>query len=1400
MNGWMPIVGLEASTHTSRTDRAVFFHSGTDAMSSGRPRFVHLHLHSEYSLLDGGNRIDALVERVKNLGMDAVAVTDHGNLHGAIEFYTRARAAGVKPILGIEAYVAPGDRRDRSPTGIADGGFHLVLLAENLTGWGNLLRLSSDAFLQGFYYKPRMDKSTLAERADGLIAINGHLGSSIAHWLLQYEQTGRGEHWQQAVEEARWHAATFGVNERGEPRFFIELQRNDVPEQERINPHLVRLARELNLPLVCDNDAHFLKADDWDTHDTLCCISMQKMKSETDRIRYPAALYVKSPEQMAELFADLPEAVDNAGRIADRCNVDLAFGANHAPVVKIVSDLLTTGAAPLAPPPSSPGSGVGSEGLSGPDIATIIRAFACDHPVGSNEWYNAFCAQFRLEPYDAERDGESRDELKRRCDLALRLLAEAGAIWRYGANGVTPEIRERLDRELTILADKLISAYFLIVWDFVNWARQRGIPANARGSGVGTMVGYVLGLSNACPVRYGLLFERFTDPDRTEYPDIDIDLCQDGRQDVINYVRQKYGHVAQIITFGRLKARAAIKDVARVMGFTPDEGQRLANLVPDELNITLEEALEKEPNLREAVQEPRVRQVIDHARALEDHARHAGVHAAGVVIATQPLDTIVPLCRVSGGEEAVTQWDGPTCEKVGLLKMDFLGLRTISTIERAKRIIRETLPEEAIWRAVGKERDQGIEASRHQGTEASRHVKHRALDPRTLDPLMPRSLDAPFPHPLDLDRLTFDDQRVFELFRRGDTSGVFQFESGGMRNLLVDMKPDRLEDLIAANALFRPGPMDLIPQYNHRKHGREPVPAMHEIVERYTGETYGIMVYQEQVMQIVHALGGIPLRAAYSLIKAISKKKQKDIDAVRPRFIEGAREKGLSKKDADDLFDLILKFAGYGFNKSHSTGYAIIAYQTAYLKTYFPNQYMAAVLTYESQARKVEDWAPYLDDCRRTYFPDHTPERPHVGVEVLPPDINLSAADFTVVFGPDEPRDHLHGHVRFGLRAIKGAGNAAIRSIIGEREANGPYASLFDFCERVDLRGVNKATIEALIKCGAFDSVHGRDARAALVASIEDAMRSGQQRAVDRKHGQSTFFDAFVPPAEVEVKPAALRSVKPWSPAEALQFEKDVLGFHASGHPLDMHRRVLEAFGSHSAAELASLPADTPVVVGGLLTRLKQTVVKSGQNAGARMAWVGLQGRTATIEGVVFSDAYAKFAPLLQADAVVFLIGRVDRKRAEPGLVVDRVVPVEAAAEQLATAIELDVDAERRSPEAMEPTLEALREALMDAASIGGSGGRAAEVLIHLHVDRKRVTLRPSMLRVSPSSTLTARLEQLLGRERVRYRGGAAASYLPPRGGGNATRRNGYALNGNGRSNGAAASGTGEVCASIDRY
>ncbi len=1221
--------------------------SGTGRGSSPDKPFVHLHLHSEYSLLDGGNRVDKLVNRVAELGMDAVAVTDHGNLHAAVHFYQTAKRRGIKPIMGVEAYVAPGDRKDRSPTGVQDGGFHLVLLAENQKGWQNLLHLCSEAYLTGFYYKPRMDRELLEAHSEGLIAINGHLGSELAYHLFRYEKSGgqAGEHYASAVEVAQWHQRVFAPVEAG-PRFFVELQHH-VPEQIAINKHLIRLARELELPLVCDNDSHFLLAEDHNAHDTLICISTGKLKSDEQRMKYTPELYVKSPEQMWELFATEAynnEEIGEAGReslrntaaIAERCNVELPVGENYAPVVIVET-------------PEADSLPAHDDAAFGGDLTA---------------WFKEVCTRFELKP--ATDPELAQESLVAECDRALRMMCEAGMVWRYGPGitahrhaliegeaGVshrrdacaTEEEREafdkwaRLNRELKILSDKLISAYFLIVWDFVNWGRQRGIPSLARGSGVGTMTGYVLGLSNACPVHFGLLFERFTDPDRKEYPDIDIDLCQNGRGEVIRYVREKYGHVAQIITFGTLKARAAIRDVCRVHEVPLGEADRLAKLIPEQLNITLDQALKAAPDLKKEYEtNDTVRTVIDTARVLEGQARHASVHAAGVIVATVPLDTVVPLYKQSTSEDVITQWDGPTCESMGLLKMDFLGLRTLSVIERARELIRQTLPEAAVWAAVGRDRADGKSDGGNGGNGGA--------------------------HPLDLDRLAHDDPAVFKMFERGDTTGVFQFESGGMRRLLQEMKPDRLEDLIAANALFRPGPMDLIPDYNRRKHGEDAVPKIHPIVDRFTEATYGVMVYQEQVMQIVHELGGIPLRAAYGLIKAISKKKAKVINAERPKFIEGAQAKGLSQEKADELFELILKFAGYGFNKSHSTGYAIVAYQTAYLKTYFPRQYMAAFLTFESQAQKVSDWIPYLEDCRRTWTVDPktgTPDKQ--GLEVRAPAINSSGAAFEVVFDEGEEPSAASGHIRFGLTAIKGVGGRAIEGIIAERNECGGFTSIHDFCERCMARTqglINRSLVEAIIKSGSFDTIHGRDARSSLIATTEGALSAGQRAAADAASGQGALFGGDDAPKAVASADQSLASATVWSEAETLKQEKETLGFYVSSHPLESWKAWAQLFATHDVAGARELPQDTRVNVPAIVQSVRTIVLKQGKSIGRKMAIVTIEDLAGTMDAVLFAESFGNYGHLIEGDEPIFVLGRVDLKRGDPQIVVDALAPISA--------------------------------------------------------------------------------------------------------------------------------------------
>ena len=817
--------------------------------------FIHLHLHSQYSLLDGAITFEKLFARCKELGMDSVAVTDHGNMFGAVEFYTKALASHIKPIIGIEAYIAPKSRLDRTKTSISDAAYHLVLLAQNNTGYQNLLKLATVGYTEGFYYRPRIDKQILAELNEGLIAT-----SACPKGELAVQLAGGDEKAAQAVVES--YLKIFGPE-----RFFVEIQSHE-GDDPNICKGLVDLANKLGVGLVATNDVHFLAEDDHEAHNCLCAISTGKKASDPDRLIYPADVFLKSPEQMRHLFPDWPQACDNTLTIAQRCNVEIDLKHRHAPRF---------------------------------------------HPA----------------------DGSTPEQfLTKLCyEKAQQIYGPSTSLGAVSLSNrkIDGKIKERLDRELNVIESKGFASYFLIVWDFCNYAHQQNIPVGARGSAVGTLVGYCLGLCDVDPLKYNLLFERFMDPQRNEMPDIDIDICQAGRSRIIDYVRQKYGHVAQIITFGTMKARAVIRDICRVLDVPLSEADRLAKLVPESLNMTLDTALKTEPQLKQAYEkDPQTKKVIDISKKLEGLARHASVHAAGVVIADHPLTNFIPLYKPPGTEDVVTQFEGPMVEKVGLLKMDFLGLKTLSVLERARQLVEQI------------------------------HGKK-----------------------INLEEIDLADPKVFALFAAGKTKGVFQFESGGMQDLLIKMKPDRLGDLIAANALYRPGPMTLIGDYNDRKHGAKwtlPHPIMKEVLE----ETYGIMVYQEQVMQICNLLGDIPLREAYTLIKAISKKQAKTITKEKERFIAGSVAKGLKKQQAEQIFELIERFAGYGFNKSHSTRYSIIAYQTAYMKVYWPVEYMAALLTYEmSDTDKVVE---YIAECT------------NMGVEVTAPDINESGVDFTPLY------------------------------------------------------------------------------------------------------------------------------------------------------------------------------------------------------------------------------------------------------------------------------------------------------------------------------------------------------------------------------------------------------------------
>ena len=1144
--------------------------------------FAHLHCHTHYSLLDGANRIEDLLDRCKQLGMKSLAITDHGNLFGAIEFYTAALKRGIKPIIGCEFYMAPGDRRDREARGMREASYHLVVLAKNRKGYQNLLKLASVAYLEGFYYRPRIDRQVLAEHAEGLICISGHMGTELASPIIAGDK-GRAR-----------QAAEFYRDLLGRDNFFIELQRFGQPGQEQLTTELMALAREVDVDVVATNDVHYLTQDEAFVHEVMVCINTGKTLQSTERMKMETdQLYLKSPDEMHELFSDIPEACANTVRVARACNVDLDFSKRHAPVFR---------------------------------------------------------------PPEGKTDNEH-----------LRELVYAGAEVRYGQ--ITQEIRERIDYELKVIGSKGFSSYFLIVHDVVKHARSRGIPAGARGSGCSTVVGYCLGISAPDPLRYELYFERFMDPERDEMPDIDIDICQSGRGEVIEYVRRKYGHVAQIITFGTLRARAAIRDVCRVLAVPLAEADRIAKLIPATVNITINRALEQEPDLKKQYQQDETsRKVIDIAKRLEGLARHASVHAAGVVIADQPLERFLPLYKAPDSDVVVTQFDGNTVDKIGLLKMDFLGLRTLTTLERARQLVQA---------------DHGVQ--------------------------------------IDLENLDLQDQKVYELFATGQTKGIFQFESAGMRDVLMKMRPNRIEDLIAANALYRPGPMVNIDAYIARKHGQRwdcPHPIMREVL----AETYGIMVYQEQVSRLVNRLGGIELVQAFRLAKAISKKRTDMIEAQREPFLAGCKKNGVSRSQAERIFEDILRFGGYAFNKAHSTGYALVAHQTAYMKTYYPLEFMAALLTFEMD--NTDKVVEYIEECRR------------MGISVLPPDINSSAKDFTVVYPKGSGAQPSSGDIRFGLAAVKGVGAKAVETVIAARQEGGAFKDLYNFCERIDQSTVNRAAVEALIKCGAFDSTAAK--RRGLAQVLEQAMATGAGLQRDRRSGQTTMFEAFAD--ETQPTRQAVPDTE-WPQPELLAYEKATLGFYVTAHPLSEHAKLLENYATVETTDLGSLTEDTEVVLGGMITRVRITTTKSGRSAGAKMAFVTLEDLNGSVEAVVFSSDYERDAPLIRPDGLVFLRGKVDRRREQPSIRVSEVIEWEQGPERLAEKVLLRLNCSLIDQQ----TLEKLKQLCL------AHPGRCPLLLAMTTSRGLTATIRCNgkMGAVSPSKDFVAGLENLLGPEHV---------------------------------------------------
>jgi DNA polymerase III subunit alpha len=1062
-----------------------------------RDSFVHLHLHTEYSLLDGAIRMKELMKKAAQFKMPAVAMTDHGNLFGAIEFYQEAVRAGVKPIIGCEAYIAPGSHKDR-PGSRRDAAYHFTLLAENETGYRNLVKLVTTAHLDGFHYAPRIDKELLAARSAGLIGLSGCLAGEI-NSAIQANN----------IEKAKQSAAEYR-DILGSENFFIELHDHGMEEQRKCNSALPRIARDLGVGLVAANDVHFLRRSDHEAHDVMLCIGTGKMVQDETRMRYVPELYFKSPDEMREVFRDFPQAIENTLAIGERCHLDLEFGRSKYP----------------------------------------------EYPV----------------PAGKTREGY------------LRELCYNGFHQRYGEQASDPELIRRLDYELGVFEKTGFVSYLLIVWDFIHFAKEKGIPVGpGRGSAAGSMVAYVLGITDIDPLQYGLLFERFLNPDRVSPPDIDIDFCEARRSEVLEYVRQKYGErrVAQIITFGKLKAKSVVRDVGRVMGWSYRDADRIAKMIPNELNITLDTAVEKNPELKRAVAtEPATRQLFDYAKVLEGLSRNAGVHAAGVVIADRDLSDYIPLCRDVKGNDVISQYPMGPLNDLGLLKMDFLGLKTLTVIEDTLTLIRKREPD------------------------------------------------------FSLKNIPLDDSAAFALYNRGETIGLFQMESGGMTSLSKQFNVKKLDDIIALIALYRPGPMELIPEYVKAKKGITPIKYLHPLLEDICADTYGVMIYQEQVMAAASKLAGYSLAQADLLRRAMGKKDKEKMAKERKNFIEGcARTNKIPEKKANAIFDLLEKFAGYGFNKSHSAAYGVISYQTACLKAHYSVEFMAGLLS--NEINNTEKISVFVGECKR------------MGIAILPPDINKSGLKFmpetTTVAAVSDGRTKedstqraplQQNAIRYGLAAIKHVGEAAMEAVIREREQRGDFISLEDFCTRLDSRVANRKMLESLVKSGAFDFL-GQD-RAELFGCIDDAVSASVVAQRDRLAGQVSLFDEATA-STTSRKRLATR----WSEHEKLSYEKELLGFYVSGHPLDAYVDLFAAKNYRSIASLGELDDRAPFKIAGAIVEVEK---KFTRREGKPFAVVWIEDLTNMLEVVVWNEVYVEVSEALAAGRVVEVKGTLDKR------------------------------------------------------------------------------------------------------------------------------------------------------------
>ncbi len=1035
--------------------------------------FVHLHNHSDYSLLDGAQRIDQLVNTIDDLNMDSVALTEHGNMFSVVPYYKYAKNAGIKPIIGCEIYVATGSRFDKNHhPGGGWGNNHLILLAQNFTGYKNLMKLVTAGYLEGFYYRPRIDMELLRQYSEGLICMSACLKGEVPERMLNGDYEGAKN-------------AALSFSEIFPDRYYLEIQNHGIPEEEVNIQNMKKLSSELGLPLVCTNDAHYAKQDHWEAHDIHICLGTGKERSDPNRLRYATPeFYFKSQDDMYHLFKDFPGAIENTRKIADSIDLTLPIGESHLPNFPIPSASSTQ------------------------DV-----------------------------------------------DEYLKLLTEEGALSLYG--DLSPDIKGRIDHELKVIKNMGFAGYFLITADFVKYAKDSNIPVGpGRGSAAGSIVSYALGITSIDPLKHNLLFERFLNPDRISMPDIDIDFCIERRGEVINYIKDQYGEnsVTQIITFGKMKAKQVVRDVGRVMGYSFSDVDKIAKAIPNELNITLEKALEKNPELQKMA-EGEYEELMNHSKVLEGMNRHASIHAAGVVIAPGELTDYVPLYK-SSTDDITSQYDMKGLEDLGLLKMDFLGLRNLTVIDKTIKLIEKK----------GKE--------------------------------------------VDLEKLEFNNNDVYKLFSKGHTIGVFQFESSGMREYLKKLKPSVIEDLIAMNALYRPGPMQNIDDFISRKHGRKKIVYPHPLMEPILKETYGIIVYQEQVMQIAHEIAGFTLAEADIMRRAMGKKIKALMEDLAIKFVKGAENKGIKNKKAEEIFSLIEKFAQYGFNKSHSTAYAYVAYQTAWLKVHYPAEFMSANLT--SEMASIDRIVVLINECKK------------MGIEVKTPDINISFEDFRPI---DDKT------ISYGLNAIKNVGSKALETIISERVDNGSYSSIFDLCSRVDQQKVNKRVLESLTASGSLDSLEGN--RAQNYEAVDEAVQYGQKMQTEKDKNQVDLFGLNDQESSL-IKIPTLRELEDWSEKESLEKEMEVLGLYISGHPLLEHADDLEEFTTIAFDEGQTLSKNDNICVGGMVAK----VVRRYDKRNREMAFFDMDCLGGRAEIVVFSDCYQSYGRLIDEGKVVFVKGK----------------------------------------------------------------------------------------------------------------------------------------------------------------